>query len=862
MTTKEKTTPMMQQWHYCKKKAKNALLFFRLGDFYEAFYEDAKIISNELSLTLTKRQDIPMCGVPFHASGNYIDKLLVKGFKIAIAEQMEDPKQTKGIVKRDIKQIISPGTVIESNLIEEKANNYFLSIAQVSETFGIAAIDISTGEFKIFEIDNKKDLITQLYRLKAKEFLISEKFLKDHLDIFENLKIHYSFTYSSIEKWRFNYEHAYESLIEHFQLHSLDSFGLKGLTAAINAAGALISYVKEDLNQSLQHITAISKESLSGYMGLDFSCMRNLELIEPLYAHNKNATLLSHLDQTSTPMGSRLLRNWVKQPLMDLNKIHERLEATENFIQADTQTLHENLSLIRDIERLIMKIISGFAIPKDLIALKVSLKTIPQIKRELEKIPGTLIQKHQKELINLEQLTDYLETSIDDSPPIRVSDGNVIKRGYNTELDELRDIGKNSVHFINEYQNQLREETQIKNLRIKYNKIFGYYIEVSNGQTNKVPSSFSRKQTLVNAERFITEDLKEFEQKALLADEKIKILEQSLYQTVIEEILKYSHQIIETAKGIASIDALTSLAKVAKKHQYIKPCVDSSHKIEITEGYHPIIASQMNLGTFIPNDTTLSDTNQLYLITGPNMAGKSTYLRQVALIVILAQIGSFVPAKKAHIGMVDKVFTRIGASDDLTRGQSTFMVEMSETANILNNASDRSLIILDEIGRGTSTYDGIAIAYSVIKYLLEQKGKKAKTLFATHYFELTDLEKTYPQVSNYNIAVKEIEGEITFLHRIEKGIADKSYGIHVAKLAGVPRYALQIAAQKLKELEKEEQPKKKKQNQQLSLFAPPTPQPIEDLLKKKISSYNLNATTPIEAIQLLQSLQEMVKSYD
>ena len=805
MEKENKTTPMMQQWSDCKRKSKGALLFFRLGDFYEAFYEDAEIISQELGLTFTKRQNIPMCGVPYHTCDNYIDKLIAKGFKVAIAEQTEDPKKAKGLVKRELARIVTPGTIINSNLISDKSNNYFASICQVGSSYGLSFIDLTTSEFKVLEVDSQKDLLNELFRLKPKEFLITKNFYEKNSKIFEELLFSYNFLLNKKDNWQFDHKFSYETLIDHFKILSLDGFGLRGEISGITAAGALINHLKDDLNLNLDHIKSISTEKFSKFLNLDQSCLKNLEIFETT-SYNKKNTLLHLLDKTLTPMGARLLSKWVKYPLIDVleikrrqNSISEFLKNFEHFIKAK-----DILKNIRDLERLNMKISSNYATPRDFLSLKQSLFNAFELKENFQNFSSELILENVQKIKDLRDLAEMIDNAVSEDASIKMTDGKIFKNGYNEDLDEIRQISKNSKEWIANYQNKLREEFKIKTLKVGFTRVFGYYIEVSKGQSEKFQSNnFTRRQTLVNAERYISEDLKTFEQKVFTAEDKIKAIEIELFNDLREKVSKYFDDILIIAKSIAQIDAIYSLSKVARENDYILPEINNSNILDIKAGRHPLIEKTLKTSEFIPNDTLLdNENNNLFIITGPNMAGKSTYIRQVAIIVIMAQMGSFVPAKSATIGIVDKVFSRIGASDDLSRGQSTFMVEMTETANILNNATDKSLIILDEIGRGTSTYDGISIAWAVAEYLLTTKNKKAKTLFATHYWELTALEKQIKGAVNYNISVAETDHGIVFLRKIIKGDTDKSYGIHVANLAGLPHEALKIAKKRLEELEK------------------------------------------------------------
>jgi DNA mismatch repair protein MutS len=799
------TTPMMAQWEACKVQAGDALLLFRLGDFYEAFCEDAVRISKDVGLTLTARQGIPMCGMPFHTVDTYIDKLIARGYKVAIAEQIEDPKAVKGLVKREVVRVVSPGTIVTSQLLSDKRNNYFAAIAQVGTLFGLAALDVTTGEFRTVETETLAELLDELYRLRPAELLSSRKFKASQNAFFQELSHSFPFVLNEKEEWRFDAKTAHGVLLSHFNAQTLDGFGLKGQFGSIAAAGALIGYLKQDLNFRLDHVAAIGADSLQNYLSLDRSTLRNLELVDGEW------TLLSLLDQTATPMGARLLRHWVKQPLLSLLEIEKRQEAVTELLAYDLPLMAE----VRDVERLMMKMTARYGTPRDLLGLGLSLSKIGPIKQALSPC------KAQKIVETSEKLTDPVSikilTALIPTPPLRIGEGELFREGYHPELDRLKTLSRDSISWVNRYQATLREETGIKTLKVGYTNAFGYYIEVSRAQGDKIPSHFQRRQTLVNAERFITEELKQFEHQILTAEERTKALEAELFEKLRQEIATHAPAIYQTAKAIGAIDALLSLAKTAKEHAWIKPRVDTSDTLDIRAARHPVVERAIGKANFIPNDTTFSKDEQLMLITGPNMAGKSTYIRQVALIVILAQMGSYVPAESARVGLVDKIFSRIGASDDLARGQSTFMVEMAETANILNNATSSSLVLLDEIGRGTSTYDGIAIAWSVAEYLLTTLNKQAKTLFATHYWELTRLEQEITGAINYQVAVQETEHGIVFLRKIIPGGTDKSYGIHVAKLAGIPYKAIKRAEEMLLQLEAGRSKKKAKQEHQLEL---------------------------------------------
>lgn len=799
-----KVSPMMAQWQACKQSAQGAILLFRLGDFYEAFHEDAVLLSKELDLTLTKRQDIPMSGVPYHASEAYIDKLVAKGYRVAIAEQVEDPKKVKGLVKREIVRMVTPGTLLNSSLLSEKNNNFFASLTQVGELFGLAFLDLTTGEFFVSEFVNERDLLNEIYRLHPAEFLTSEKFSQKHASLFEEIKQTYTFLVNKQPDWHFDHQTTYSFLTQHFKVYHLDGFGLRGMVAAINAAGALLHYIQQALCLPIQQIQDIRPYSTAHFMLLDRISQRNLELTNSLQDGSRKNTLLNVLDQTQTPMGARLMHHWIKRPLLSVKNILKRQKGIQTFLKHDhaLKLLRENFSHVKDIERLMIKISAGYANPRDLMALHHSFSPIAAIKALLAPLASDWIQDESQKLDPLPEMNRLISQSLVEEPSFKIGEGQIFRAGFHRELDELREISQDSQAWIARYQIQLREETGIKTLKVGFNKMFGYYIEVSRGQTNRMPDTFVRRQTLVNAERYISPLLKEYESKVLTAQERIQAIESELFQQLRQEVACFTKNVMSIAQAIARIDCLSSLAEVAKQQHYCCPTIDDSQVLKIEEGRHPVIEQVYKQEKFVPNDTYLDDQSQrLMLITGPNMAGKSTYLRQVALIVIMAQMGSYVPAKSAHIGVIDKVFTRIGASDDLSKGLSTFMVEMTETANILNNVTSQSLVILDEIGRGTSTYDGISIAWSVAEYLLTTEQRMAKTLFATHYWELTKLEEKIPGAVNYNVAVHELEDHITFLHKIVKGGTDKSYGIHVARLAGIPSIVIQRSKEILEHLE-------------------------------------------------------------
>jgi DNA mismatch repair protein MutS len=882
-----KVSPMMAQWHACKKLAKDAVLLFRMGDFYEAFYDDAATLSKELELTLTKRQGIPMAGLPYHAFEPYVDRLVAKGYRVAIAEQTEDPKKAKGLVKREVVRVVTPGTLLNSTLLSDKSNNFFAAVTQVGATYGLALLDLSTSEFRVIEFDRLLDLQNECYRFHPSEYLVADKFKAKHPEFFQELGLSYRFLVSPLEDWRFDYQLNYNSLADHFKVHSLDGFGLKGMTAAVNAAGALLQYLQDNLCLSVAHIRHLQHYSNALYMSLDQSTQRNLELTEALHGGGKRNTLLSILDHTLTPMGGRLIYRWIKQPLISCQEIRERQDAIDALLQQRDalSRLRDNLAPVRDLERLMIRVSSGYASPRDIVGLKDSLQLLPEIRQTLETVQAPLLSSELTHLKPLPELTELISRALVDTPPLRVSDGNLFREGYHAELDQLRHLSRDGKSWLARYQTELRETTGIKTAKVGFNRMFGYYIEVSKGQTHLAPEHFQRRQTLVNGERYITPELKEYESKVLTAEERGAALENELFLALRDNVLQYAAQVEQIARSLARVDALQSLAEVARLHGYVRPLVDDSDVLQITAGRHPVIEGTLLGEKFIPNDTELDGQQQrLHIITGPNMAGKSTYIRQVALITIMAQIGSFVPVEKAHIGIVDKLFTRIGASDDLSRGQSTFMVEMTETANILNTATARSLVILDEIGRGTSTYDGISIAWAVAEYLLTTPQKTAKTLFATHYWELTQLEGRLPGAINYNVAVKEHDDRIVFLRKIVKGGTDKSYGIHVGGLAGLPPAVILRAREILQHLEenssrhnpfntstgkKATRGTRKSAEVQYLLFDSVGPRresaeaDDEDSSEKVLSllrGLNVNILTPVEALTQLAKLQALLSN--
>lgn len=798
-------TPMMKQYRQIKSEIPaDAVLLFRLGDFYEMFFEDAKIASPILDVTFTQRGGVPMCGVPYHALDNYLPRLLEAGKKVAIAEQAEDPRLAKGIVKREITRIITPGTVVDSSVLSPQQNNFLIALACGKDSFGLACLDISTADFRITEISNLPDLETELHRLKAKECLVPESILKKWTDEASHPYPSGKILWTSMDDWIFSYDTASEALLRHFKVASLDGFGCRDMKLGVSAAGAVFHYASENLRRATGHLRKIVTYRSDEYMVLDHISQRNLELVEPISGKERSNTLLGTLDETVTPMGSRLLREWILRPLRKVEAITKRLDAIESMMGDPIllAEVREIICVVRDMERIIARLNIGSANARDLRALSSSLDAIPAVKCLLDNLDSPLINEIKANLHPLPELAARINTAIVEEPPIPLTDGGIIKPGFNAELDELRSAATEGKNWLAEIQAKEQEKTGIKSLKVKFNKVFGYYIEISKSNLSSVPYDYIRKQTLVNAERFITPELKEIESKILGSEDKSKALEYEIFQELKNFSLEFTLQIQETASALAQTDVIISLAECARKYNYCRPHISEDDSINISAGRHPVLDAKMVGQRFVPNDTLLDGTeNQMMIITGPNMAGKSTYIRQTALLVLMAHMGSFIPAQSATIGMTDRIFTRVGAADDLSRGQSTFMVEMTETANILNHATDKSLVILDEIGRGTSTFDGLSIAWAVAEYLHDTPGSRAKTLFATHYHELTELSMTRKGVKNYNVAVKEYGDQIIFLRQIVPGGTDKSYGIHVAKLAGLPNEVIKRAREVLENLE-------------------------------------------------------------
>ncbi|MCU0858473.1 MAG: DNA mismatch repair protein MutS [Pontiellaceae bacterium] len=826
-----KSTPMMDQYRRIRRELPdNTILFFRLGDFYEMFMEDAREAARILDITLTKRHDMPMCGVPYHAAEGYLAQLIAAGKKVAICEQVEDPAAAKGIVKREITRVVTPGTILDETSLDRTKNNYLAGLVRDGGRFGLAMLDLSTGAFWIEESCSGNELSANLARYAPQECVVAEAAANDAAmrPILGN-------TLQTVcEDWIFELASAEEVLLRHFKVHSLKGFGCENSPLGLRAAGAVLYYVNTELRRNLAHVRRVQIKNPDDYLLLDETTVMNLELVAPLnpVRQGPKSTLLSVLDTTRTAMGARMLRDWIVRPLSDLASIEARLDAVQTFTENRTllAQIREILGEMRDLERIMSRLGSGGGNARDLRAVGESLDRIPNLKSLLAE--NGKFQTLEKSLTEIPDLGKRINEAIDDEPAVSVKDGGMIRRGFSAELDDLRDAAGKGKQWLAEFQAAEQERTGIKSLKVRFNQVFGYFIEITNSNLAMVPEHYTRKQTMVNAERFITPELKEYENKILGAQERAVALEFELFAQLREEVVKHIDEIQRNARAVAEADVLAAFAENALSRRYVRPVMSNGNELILRDGRHPVVEQMPDAERFVPNDTTLNCTDhQLIVITGPNMAGKSTYIRQVALITIMAHIGSFVPASKAQIGLVDRVFTRVGASDDLARGRSTFMVEMQETANILNNATPKSLIVLDEIGRGTSTFDGISIAWSVAEFLCTNPDVRAKTLFATHYHELTDLSLTLKGVQNANVLVKERGDQITFLRKIVPGAADKSYGIHVARLAGLPAQVLERANEILRNLEEGEfeaegSPKiarhgtrrKKPSNSQMNLF--------------------------------------------
>ena len=878
-------TPMMKQYMETKSQYQDCILFYRLGDFYEMFFDDALTASRELEITLTgkncgQEERAPMCGVPYHAVEGYLNKLVSKGYKVAICEQLEDPKTAKGLVKRDVVRIVTPGTNLDPQALDETKNNYIMCIVYIADRYGMSVADITTGDYFVTELPDSEKLMDEIYKFMPSELICNEAFYMSGMDL-DNMKERLGITIYSLDSWYFDDDICRQKLLEHFKTSSFAALGLADYDCGVISAGALLQYLLETQKNSLDNLTKLTPYAAGMFMMLDSSTRRNLELCETLREKQKRGSLLWVLDKTKTAMGARTLRKSIEQPLIDKKEIVRRLNAVQELkdMAISREEIREYLGPVYDLERLITKITYGSANPRDLIAFRSSLEMLPHIRYILEEMNAPILKEICGDLDPLTDLCDLVQRAIQDEPPIAMKEGNIIRDGYNEEVDKLRHAKSDGKDWLAKLENDEREKTGIKNLRIKYNKVFGYYLEVTNSFKSMVPDYYTRKQTLANAERYITPELKELEDMILGAEDRLYALEYDLYTEVRETIASQIVRIQKTAKAIAGLDMFASLALVAERNNYVRPKINEKGVIDIKEGRHPVVERMIPNDMFISNDTYLDDKkHRISIITGPNMAGKSTYMRQTALIALMAQIGSFVPAKSADICISDRIFTRVGASDDLASGQSTFMVEMTEVANILRNATSKSLLILDEIGRGTSTFDGLSIAWAVVEYISDSKLLGAKTLFATHYHELTELEGKIDNVNNYCIAVKEKGDDIVFLRKIVKGGADKSYGIQVAKLAGVPDLVINRAKEIVEELSEEDitgkvseiasakekasrkRPKVKKYDEvdlaQMSLFDTVK----DDDVLEELKSIDVGNLTPIDALNTIYRLQNKLKN--
>lgn len=876
-------TPMMKQYMQTKEEYKDCILFYRLGDFYEMFFDDALTASKELEITLTGKncgleERAPMCGIPYHAVDSYLNRLVSKGYKVAICEQVEDPKTAKGIVKREVIRVVTPGTNLDTQGLDETKNNYIMCIVYMADRYGLSVADVTTGEYLVTELDSQAKLMDELYKFMPSEIVCNEAFYMSGLDL-DDLKNRLHMAIYSLEAWYFDDALCRETLQEHFEVASLEGIGLADCECGTIASGALLKYLEETQKNSLSHMSRLTRYATGNYMVLDSATRRNLELVETLREKQKRGSLLWVLDKTKTAMGARTLRKYVEQPLIDKASIVKRLDAVaelkDNAICREE--IREYLNPVYDLERLVGKITYQSANPRDLIAFQSSLSMLPSVKYILKDMESDLLKEIYEELDPLEELCDLVGRAILEEPPLAMKEGGIIRDGYNEEVDRLRKAKSEGKNWLADLETKEREKTGIKNLRIRYNKVFGYYLEVTNSFKELVPDYYTRKQTLANAERYIIPELKELEDTILGAEDKLCALEYELYCEVRNTIAAELTRIQRTAKAVAKLDVIASLALVAERNNYVRPKINEKGVIDIRDGRHPVVEKMIPNDMFIANDTYLDDKKQrISIITGPNMAGKSTYMRQAALIVLMAQLGSFVPASSANIGLVDRIFTRVGASDDLASGQSTFMVEMNEVANILRNATSKSLLILDEIGRGTSTFDGLSIAWAVVEYISNGKLLGAKTLFATHYHELTELEGKINNVNNYCIAVKEKGDDIVFLRKIVKGGADKSYGIQVAKLAGVPEPVINRAKEIVEELvtaditgkvkdiavqgnDTKKKPQKKLDEVDLTQFSLFDTVKDDDVLNE-LKELDISHMTPMDAMNKLYQLQNKLRN--
>ena len=875
-----KLSPMMAEYVKTKQQYKDCILFYRLGDFYEMFFEDALTVTKELEITLTGKdcgleERAPMCGVPFHAAETYINRLIEKGYKVAICEQVEDPKKAKGLVKREVIRVVTPGTTLDAASLDESKNNYLMSIVSMEDHFGCAIADISTGDCFLTEVDKPQKLLDEINKFVPAEIICNDAFFMSGVDT-DDLKNRLGICVFPLDAWYFDDSLCKRTLKEHFHVNTLEGLGIQDYDCGVIASGALFLYLQETQKSALSHMAGIRPYAAEKYMLIDSSSRRNLELVETLREKNKRGSLLWVLDKTKTAMGARTLRSYVEQPLIDAQEINRRLEALEELNKSPMlrDEIREYLNPIYDLERLISRISYQSANPRDLIAFASSLEMLPHIRQILKDFKTPLLTELYEDMDPLEDIASLIKSAIVDEPPLAQKDGGIIREGYHEDVDKFRRSRTDGKKWLTELEAREKERTGIKNLKIKYNRVFGYSLEVTNSFKELVPENYIRKQTLTNAERYITQELKDLEDLILGAEDKLYALEYELFCEVRDKVGAEVVRIQKTAKAVAALDVFASLALVAQRNNYVRPKINEGGVLDIKNGRHPVVEQMIEHDMFIANDTYLDNQKKrVSIITGPNMAGKSTYMRQTALIVLMAQIGSFVPADKANIGIVDRIFTRVGASDDLASGQSTFMVEMTEVANILRNATAKSLLILDEIGRGTSTFDGLAIAWAVIEHISDTKLCGAKTLFATHYHELTELEGKISGVNNYCIAVKEKGDDIVFLRKIVKGGADKSYGIQVAKLAGVPDSVIRRAKELVEELSDADitaavkdltSASKKKQKivydqvdmAQMSLF-----DTVQDNdIVEEIRNLDMSHLTPMEAMNILYNLQNKIQN--
>ena len=864
-------TPMMRQYTEIKRQHKDALLFFRMGDFYEMFFEDAKLASKVLGITLTSRSkaegSVPMAGVPHHSADSYIRRLIKAGYKVAICDQLQDPEEAKGIVDRGVTRIITPGTITEDAFLEDKSNNFLIAVIEVNDLHGLSWVDLSTGRFEVEDIE-KERLFDEFARLNPAEVLLPEETARRNTLFVERMRLECNGVITPRPDWEFSRDTAYRALLEHFGTTSLEGFGCEDMGPSLGAAGAVIQYLKETQKTSLKHIGKIQKYQSNNRVLLDRVTQHSLELTQTMRMCDREGSLLGVLDETKTPMGARLLREWIISPLRMPDEIrHRQLGVKELFEKSELRRETRNiLSEIYDVERISSKISCGRANARDVIGLKQSLSKLPALKEKMSFFITDILISIEQQLDTLEEVRTLIGTAIVNAPPPTIKDGGIIREGYDAELDELRYTSRNGKNWIANFQAAEIARTGINTLKVGYNRVFGYYIEITNVHKDKIPEGYIRKQTLKNAERFITPELKDYETKVLTADERARDMEYDLFIQVRDQVSAFTPRLQATSEAVALIDVLSSLANTAVENRYIMPEIKDNLELKIIDGRHPVLDRRQYSESFVPNDINLDGTtDKIMIITGPNMAGKSTYIRQVALLVLMAQMGSFIPAREAVIGTVDRIFTRVGASDELSRGQSTFMVEMNETANIMNNASERSLIILDEVGRGTSTFDGVSVAWAITEYIYQHI--TARTLFATHYHELTELALLFPGIKNFNIAVKEWGDEIIFLRKIIEGGTDKSYGIHVARLAGIPKEVIQRARVILDNLEAATldingKPKfaplnaaqTKKEPAQLRLFASK-----QDAIIEEIKRLDTTRISPIEALNKLDELKKKLE---